>query len=141
MSIHNDHVEYAKKVRMPVNLAKIWCTNQLEIKEEMNKAKICPKCEKPTLELELGSYEEGYNDYVYCVNNEILAIDDDGEEYYTDCDYTSEPKNEHEPLSCWYDFDVLLAHSIGYDESRKHDTDLQEWLKFVREEVGKIKPA
>lgn len=138
MSIYSDHIDYAKKVRMPIRLAEIWCKNQLELKKEMDKAKKCPKCGKDTLELELGSYEEGYSDYVHCSNDEIPAVDVDGEEYFTECDYTASPEKGHEPLSAWYDFDVIMAFRCGMSGRVKEFGSLQEWLKFVREEVSKI---
>lgn len=138
MSIYNDHVSYAKKVRIPIRLAKIWCDNQLELQKEMDKAKICPSCGKPTLCLEGGDYYEGTRDYVYCENSEILAVDVDGENYYEECDYTSESEKKHEPLSTWYDFDVLLAFSCGMIDRQQEYPNLHEWLKFIRDEVAKI---
>jgi hypothetical protein len=140
MNIYDDHVAYAKETRIPIRLAKIWCENQLELQKEMDAARICPKCKKNTLVLESGSYEENTSDYVYCENDEISVIDVDGEEYFKDCDYTAEPQKEHEPLSSWYDFDVILAMSSTMLDRDREFGGLHGWLTFVRSEVANIKP-
>jgi hypothetical protein len=139
MSMYSDHIAYAKKVRIPLRLSKIWCDNQLRLAKEMEHASICPKCGKPTLILESGSYEENTRDYVYCENYEIPETED-GEEYMTDCDYVTEPQKEHEPLSHWYDFDTIWAYSGGMIERKEMYPNLQEWLDFVRKEVASIQP-
>ncbi|MFK7696413.1 hypothetical protein [Paenibacillus sp. HJGM_3] len=140
MGLYDDHVSYAKKTRIPVSLAKVWCANQLELQEEMDAARVCPKCGKPTLVLESGSYEEGTQDYVYCANDEIQAVDVDGEEYFEECDYTADPEKKHEPLSTWYDFDVIWAFSCGLIDRKNEFYNLRDWLDFVRKEVAKITP-
>lgn len=139
MSIYDDPVTYAKKVRIPVSLSKIWCAEQLRLQKEMDAARVCPKCGHGTLVLEGGSYEECTSDYVYCEYDEIPAVDEEGEEYFKECDYTSDPKKEHEPLSSWYDFDVILAMSIGKDSAFEEET-LQDWVRFVKSEVNNIRP-
>lgn len=140
MGLYDDPVAFAKKTRIPVSLSRIWCLNQLALQKEIEAARICPKCGQPTLVLESGSYEEGTNDYVYCEYDQIPMVDEaDGEEYKVECDYTADPGKEHEPLSSWYDFDVILAFSVGMVERDKEFGGLQEWVKFVRDEVNKIR--
>jgi len=135
MSIYNDPIKYAKLTRIPISYARIWCLNQLEIQTVIDAAKVCPKCGKATLELEGGCYEEGTQDYVYCANDEIPAVDDDGEEYFTECDYTADPEKEHETLSSWYDFDVILALSYGHMNEFKC---LMDWFNFVKSEIQNL---
>lgn len=139
--MYNDPVAFARQVRMPMSLSKIWCANQLELQKQMEAARLCPKCLQYTLVLEPGSYEECTNDYVYCENYEVPAIDeDDGTEYMAECDYVTYPEKAHEPLAHWFDFDIIWAFSCGFMDKMHEFGNLQEWVRFCREEVEKIQP-
>lgn len=137
MSIYTDYAAYARKVRITERLAKIWCDNQLKLAAEIEEAKKCPSCGKNTLEYEMGSYEENERDCIYCSNYEIPLVDEDGEQYFGECDFVTTEIDKHEALMPWYDFDTLWAFS--YPENLIIANEgLQGWLKFVKEEVEKI---
>ncbi|MNP79895.1 hypothetical protein D3C76_1778400 [compost metagenome] len=72
-----------------------------------------------------------------------MVDEGDGEEYFGECGYTAEPCKEHEPLSAYYDFDMFLAYSSGLADGENWVQGfggLQEWVKFVRSEIDKIRP-
>lgn len=137
MSIYADHVAYARKVRITESMAKIWCDNQLKLAAEIEEARKCPVCGKKTLEYEIGSYEENERDCIYCSNDQIPLVDEDGEHYFGECDFATTETEKYEALMPWYDFDTLWAFS--YPENLIIANEgLQEWLKFAKEEVEKI---
>lgn len=127
MALCDNSKEYAEKTLISLEQAEIRCEYFRKIKEKMYEAKKCPKCGEHTLEIEGGSYEEGINSYVYCENDKIIVIDEDGEEYETECDFTSDITKEFEPISDWYDFDVVLMFSLDIDS---------DGIKAVEEQIG-----
>ena len=137
MSIYESPALYARKVRITERLAYIWCEHQLKLQAEANKASVCPRCGEASLEWEIGSYEEGNADYIYCSNYEF-SYEEDGEQYLGDCDYTSEIKSEHEPLAVWYTFDHLLAMNCGSMDGVNGFGDLQKWFLSAKKDIEKI---
>jgi len=135
LSIYNDPIAYAREYRVPVRLSRIWCEKQLALRAEQEAASICPKCRQPALVIEHGNYEEGTRDYVYCDNDEIPALNEDGEKEYISCDFVSEFEKQFEPLAHWWDFDPIIAMNCGTMDGVKEFGGLAEWLKFVRDTV------
>lgn len=134
MSIYNNSEEYAKRTFMSLEQAEIRCEYFRKLQQKMYESKKCPKCGQHTLEIEGGSYEEGTKDYVYCENDKVSEIDEDGEKYLADCDYTSDVDKEHEPISQWYDFDEVLALVIDFDRNDKKEVEEHigcSWDKFI----------
>jgi hypothetical protein len=105
---------------------------------KVEKASVCPKCGKPSLEWEMGSYEEGSDDYIYCSNYEVPYLDEDGEQYFKDCEYVSDIKTEHEPLAHWYTFDHLLAINCGSMNGVKEFGGLQNWFISAKKDIEEI---
>lgn len=145
MSIYNNPEVYAKKTLMTTEQAIIRCEHFKKLQQVMYEAKKCPKCRQHTLEIEGGSYEEGTQDYVYCENDKVTVNDEDGEEYLTDCDFTSDVEKEFEPISHWYDFDVVLAFSDNLERDGKDKAEIyigSSWEEFVNasnEKLDKIR--
>jgi hypothetical protein len=139
MSIYADPVKYARMARITIGMAEIWCAEQLRLAAEIEAARTCPKCGKPTLTYEIGCYEEGYDDYIHCENDEVPEVDEEGEDYYSECEFLCEPNKEMSALAPWYDFDVLLAMKSGFMDEVGRSSSLGEWIKFAKEEVSKIK--
>lgn len=130
MTIYEDAKKYAELTMMTEEQAKIRCDYflnlQKEIKEKMAIAIICPTCKQPTLSFELGSYEEGYGDYVVC----------EGE---GDCDYSSE---QHSFPHHSDDFDVVLffASSIEMDGLAEVEKDVGlPWSEFITKETDELR--
>ncbi|ALP36813.1 hypothetical protein ASL14_12210 [Paenibacillus sp. IHB B 3084] len=59
MNIYDNPEKFAKDLKISLEQAEMWCKNQKKIQEEIEQARLCPKCGKHTLEYEIGSYEEG----------------------------------------------------------------------------------
>jgi hypothetical protein len=137
MSLYADPMKYARMVRLPLSLAKTWCEKQLKIENEIEKARVCPTCQKATLEYETGDYEAGTTDYIYCSNDEIQVIDEDGEPYFTECDFVSDPQKQFEPLMIGYDFDFISALSWDNTHSLKQFNNLLEWVNYAKVEITK----
>lgn len=141
MSVYDDPEAYAKMVRMPLSLSRIWCASKLETEKEIENAKVCPKCGKATLTYEIGDWEACESDYVYCENGDVLEMDEDGEEYFNDCDYVTDPEKKHEPLRAWYDFDEFLAMSCWNDSPLDRFDNLIEWVRYMKQTVMKYNRA
>lgn len=141
MSIYNNIEEYAKQTFMTTEQATIRCAHFKELEQKTHEAKKCPKCGKHMLAIETGSYEEGTHDYVYCENEQVLVVDEDGDECFTDCDFTSDVETEYEPIWHWYDFDEVLAFSIELETEYKKEVETHigsSWLEFVEASNKKL---
>ncbi|WP_311078105.1 hypothetical protein [Paenibacillus polymyxa] len=133
MSIYDDPAAYARKVRITERLSRIWCEYQVKITEEHEAAKRCPSCGKHTLEYEGGSYEESISPYIYCSNDEIPAVDEDGEKYFFECDYSADFDNEkHEAIPIDYTYDHILAMNCGGMNGVKELGGLQAWFAYAK---------
>ena len=84
---------------------------------------VCPECETK-LEMEYGSYEEGYDDYVYC----------------DECDFSDSFKEKYHPMSGWYCVDVALMSADQHGEEGIDEyiiswveKQTQEWLEIMNE--------
>lgn len=139
MNIYENPALYARTVRITERLARIWCDHQQKLMAQVEKASFCPKCGKPTLEWELGSYEEGNEDYIYCSNYEVPYVnEEDGEQWLGDCDYMSDIKTEHEPLAHWYTFDHLLALNRTNMNVVEEFGGLKKWFTFAKKDIEEI---
>lgn len=128
LSIYDDAKKYAKETFMTIEQAEVRCIYFKKMQEERHLAKICPKCGKQTLEIESGSYEEGISPYVYCENEEgEKVIDKDGNEFFNECDFTSDVTKEYTAINHWYDFDEILSFSIEVE---------REGLKKIEKQIG-----
>lgn len=137
MSIYNNPKQYAETTFMTLEQAKVRCNYYNKLEKLIYEAKKCPKCGEHTLEIESGCYEEGYSDYVYCGNDNIKTVDGDGEDFFDECDFTSDVRKEFEPISHWYDFDVVLAFSIDIKKDGLLVTEKNigcSWNEFVEKE-------
>ncbi|MCK2000725.1 hypothetical protein MZM54_04890 [[Brevibacterium] frigoritolerans] len=140
MSLYNNPKEYAKETMMSIEQATLRCEHFKKIQQIMHEAKKCPKCGKHSLGIEGGSYEEGYSDYVYCENDEVVVIEN-GEELFTDCGFTSDVKEEYEPLNHWYDFDVILSFCFQIKEEGLPETERNigcTWDEFINKEKKQL---
>jgi len=133
--IYDNAEEYAKQTFTTLEQAKIRCDHYKKLQEQQHQAKKCPKCGQHTLEFETGCYEEGYGDYIYCENEKVeKVIDEDGEEFYKECDFTSKVTKNFEPIHHWWDFDEVLAFSIDIERDGKEEIEKQigcTWTQFV----------
>lgn len=134
MSIYNVPKDYAAQTVMSLEQATIRCNHYKKIEEQSFEASKCPQCGQHTLAIECGSFEEGYSDFVYCENDKVTVTDEDGETYHTDCDFTSNVTKEYEPISHYYDFDEVLAFSIGIEQGGLASIESNigcTWSEFV----------
>lgn len=136
MSIYDDPAAYARKVRITERLSRIWCEYQAKILKEHEAAKRCPSCGKHTLEYEGGSYEECIQPYIYCSNDEIPAIDVDGEEYFAECDYSADfDDNKHEAIPIDYTYDHILSMNCDTINGVKEFGGLQAWFTYAKRDI------
>jgi hypothetical protein len=141
MSLCDNAKEYAEKTYITLEQAKIRCQYFIKLKAKIYEAKKCPKCGEHTLEIESGSYEEGYSSYVYCENDKIPTVDEDGDEYMEECDFTSDVTKEFEPISHWFDFDVVLMFSINIESDGIKAVEEQigcSWSEFVEKDTNDL---
>lgn len=125
--IHDNPYKYACVCNVPYELAKIACLKDRHYQKERRKhGPFCPKCGSKNIFYEMGSYEEGYGDYVECEN----------------CGETYEPyeiKNV-DYIIPFRDFDTVLYFSSsripeeGWREACGAET-IEEWQEFAREEI------
>lgn len=138
MSIYDNPEQYAKEARTTLEQAEVRCAHFKQLAEKMEEIKKCPKCGARTLELEGGSYEEGIKEYVYCENDEVKEIDEeDGEEYFTECQFTSPITKEYQALDSYYDFDIVLEFASEIDELGLETIEKRiglSWHEFVEKE-------
>ncbi|MGG4499041.1 hypothetical protein [Brevibacillus reuszeri] len=125
---------YAKTVNCSMKMARIRVRYFDRLRRIIHAASICPKCGKPTLEMEGGSYEEGIEAYVYCSNDRIPETED-GETYYTDCGFYDDVKDVYTPISHWFDFDIVLAIAMNETEAREFIGGLE---RFVQTDTGSL---
>lgn len=125
MSIYNNPEMYAKETHITLEQAEIRCAHFRKLEELSYIAKKCPSCGQHTLVYEEGSYEEGYSSYVYCENDKLNIIED-GEEYESDCEFTSNVTKPYEAIRGVGDLDIVLMFAF----------DLQKNIKAVERMVG-----
>lgn len=130
-SIYTNPYKYAYICDVPIEYARIVQKRQNNIAKIIYNARKCPKCGSHSLCFEGGSYEEGYDDYIYCENDECEA------------DYeVSEIKNG-QYLSGWLDFDVVWYGLINVDDEKKKEyrlmmcgsDNINEWHKFAWDHI------
>jgi len=124
-SIYNNPYKYAYKCDVPIELARAVCKYQRKLEKMTRKAAKCPMCNTYELVLEHGSYEEGYDDYIYCDS----------------CDQSfsvAEIENGY-LLYGWSDFDIILWYSCNStkEANRKQRAEelgintLEEWQEWA----------
>lgn len=65
--IYLNPYKYAVECNIPIDLAKIACKKYRHFyKEQRKHIPRCPKCGSKKLEVEYGSYEEGYDGFITC---------------------------------------------------------------------------
>lgn len=138
MSIYQSVEVYAKKTNTTEEQAKIRCDYFLALQKTAEKKKVCPVCKQSTLEYESGCYEGGYGDYVYCDNDKV-PYSEDGEEGFTDCEFSTENIDEFIEITAHFDFDVVLMMAGDIAQSKKDDTEIElslgsSWHDFVEKD-------
>lgn len=126
-SAYDNPYKYACICNVPFEIAKIACLKEKHYRKEQKKHRpVCPNCGSKKLFYEMGSYEEGYGDFVEC----------------TECEETFEP-NEVKNIDYIHPFggyfDVVLYFSIeekerGWMEACGAKT-IEEWQEFARKEI------
>lgn len=125
MSIYDSVETYSKQLNMSLEQAKIRVEYFLKMRDEMEKSRKCPKCGQLTLDVESGEWESGISDWIYCGNDEIETVNDDGDKFYEECEFTDDVKNEY-LFAFDHDFDVVL---MMY--SSVNITNEKEVLNFI----------
>lgn len=137
MSVYDSVEKYATELNMSIEQAEIRLAYFKKVREEMKHSRKCPKCHKYTLEFEGGEWESGIKDWVYCANDEIEKIDDEGNKFLDECDFTDDVRKEH-LFAFHHDFDVVLMMSCGLDI---HDDEAvlhligETWSEFVNKDT------
>lgn len=128
-SIYDNPYKYACVCNVPFELAKIACLKQRHMEKMRRKHPAhCPTCNSRHLHFEMGSYEEGYGDFIECLNC--------GDTF--DCDEI--PNVEYTDLTGWGDFDVVLYFSStenkeeGWKEACGAET-IEKWHEFARKMI------
>ena len=128
-SIYANPYKYACQCCIPIELAKIACKKQRHFLKEQRKHRMyCPVCKSKNVVFEMGSYEEGYGDFIEC--------EDCGETF--DCNEV--PNVEYASLSGWEDFDAVLYFSNtenksdGWKEACGTTTH-KEWIEFATKNI------
>lgn len=138
MCIYDDHKAYARKVRITERMAKLWCDHQKKKIKEIHEAKKCPLCSAHTLEYESGSYEYNEPDYVYCDNDEIPLVDEEGESYLGTCEFATTNIEDYIKLQHGYDFDYLLAlNEYGMTGAGVYG-GLANWVKHAKQIISEV---
>lgn len=128
-SIYDNPYKYACVCNVPFELAKIACLKQRHLNKMQQKHPMrCPHCNSKSLIFEMGSYEEGYGDFIEC--------DDCGDTF--DC--AEVPNAEYANLTGWEDFDPVLYFSTtankaeGWRAACGAET-LEEWHEYARKNI------
>ena len=130
MSLYKNPKQYAKEMGIPERLAILFCGYQLKLAERIEKAKFCPQCGKSSLEFELGSYEEQSVDQVYCENDMVPFVNEDGEPDYKECEFhTSNINEDLALLQIGADFDPVWALRDSWLG------DQQDWLDYAKQSI------
>ena len=129
-TIYDNPYKYACVCNVPFELAKIACLKRRHKDKMRRKHPVhCPTCNSKHLIYEMGSYEEGYSDFIEC--------DECGDTF--DC--SEIPNIEYVDLTGWDDFDAVLFFSQN-DVAKTEDgekacgaEDLEEWIKFAQNNI------
>lgn len=140
LGIYESPEKYAEHLNMSLEQAKIRLEYFLKVKEEMKKTQRCPKCEQHTLAIEGGEWESGVSDWIYCENDKIELIDEEGYKYFEECDFTDDVKKEY-LFAFEADFDVVLMMSCTVDIT--NDEEVLKviglsWKDFVRKDTEEL---
>ncbi len=125
MSIYDSVEGYAKELNMSVEQAKIRIDHFSKTKAEMKESMKCPKCQQYTLAVEHGEWEAGVSSWIYCENDKIEKVDEEGDKYFDECDFTDDVENKY-LFAFEHDFDVVLMMSCSVDI-----TNEQEVLSYI----------
>lgn len=140
MSVYETAEKYAEQLNMSLEQASIRLEYFYKVKEEMKETRKCPKCHQYTLAVEGGEWESGISDWVYCENDNIERIDEEGEKYFGECDFTDSIENKY-LFAFEYDFDAVLMMSCSLDindEVAVKNYIGSTWNEFVEKDTSSL---
>lgn len=140
MSIYESAEKYAEELNMSVEQAKIRLDYFLKVKEDMRATRKCPKCGQHTLAVEGGEWESGVSDWVYCGNDKIETRDENGDNYFEECDFTDAVKKEY-LFAFEIDFDAVLMMSCSLDINNRQEVLNvigMPWKEFVEKDTKNL---
>jgi hypothetical protein len=130
VSLYKNPKQYAKEMGITERLAILFCGYQLRLAERIEKAKFCPQCGKASLEFELGCYEEQSVDQVYCENDMVPFVNEDGEPDYKECEFhTSNITADTALLQFGSDFDPVWALRDSWLGDRR------DWFDYAKQSI------
>lgn len=122
MYIKTNPEEYAKEMNMTIEQAEVRCNYFEKLEKKLIESKKCPVCGEYTLE---EGFEEN-EDYIYCDNDEVEKEKENGEKFFTSCDFIDENTGKY-----------LFVFEINYDvvavaaETIKDIKDSEEVTRFL----------
>ncbi|MBH0331463.1 hypothetical protein ABH14_16945 [Brevibacillus brevis] len=120
--------KYAKQVNCKLSIARKRVRYFDKLEKRIEQASICPKCGKSSLNIESDDREYVFDSWVQCTNDRVPYVED-GEVYFTDCDYTADVEDKYIPLSFGYGYDIVLSFAAN---GRVDEEMLGEsWESFV----------
>lgn len=140
ISIYDSVEKYSKKLNMSVEQAKVRLDYFSKVKVEIEESRKCPKCGQYTLVFEGGEWECGISDYIYCENDKIEKVDEEGDLFYDECDFNDDVKSEY-LFAFNNDFDVVLMMSCGLDINDNQDVLNAvglSWDEFVKKDTENL---
>lgn len=140
MSIYESAEKYAEHLNMSLEQATIRLEYFSKVKEEMKETRKCPKCKQYTLAVEGGEWESGISDWIYCENDKIEMMDEEGEKYFGECDFTDGVKKEY-LFAFDHDFDAVLMMSCSLDINDEEAVENyigSTWPEFVKRDTESL---
>lgn len=140
MGVYNSLEEYAAFTQMTLEQAKLRYGHFIELRKLVHESRKCPKCNMHTLELEGGEWESGISDYIYCENAEIQSIDEEGDAYEEECDFTDDVNPQY-LFAKEADFDIVLYIACSIENEGMENIQKQlgcSWGDFIEKENAKL---
>lgn len=147
MSLYDNPQEYANKTYISSEQANIRCALFKKIQNNIDEARICPKCGMKTLKFVEGSIVKGIESNIICVNEKNIRVDDEEKESFVDCKFTSNLTEKFSPLVPYYDFDIIFIMGNNSETLDKIENEINEefdctWSDFVnginKEDIQRI---
>lgn len=138
MSVYDSAEKYAEHLNMTLEQAKVRLEYFSKVKEEMKATRKCPKCGEYSLAVEGGEWECGVPDWVYCANDKIEKIDEEGDKYFDECDFTDDVESKY-LFAFEHDFDAVLMMSCGLDINNEQEVLNAigcSWNEFVEKDTN-----